>query len=155
WPLAMLVTWAIYLVVRYPRYHWRLGAVGLLLVLVALVPTIIPQINPNLLPVRPLSWIEFALLGAGIILLGICVRRMARDLWDDDLRQIASVAGWGWALALPYFVVWFYDYSYHYRLSFAIVPLMILPLAAVLAKLFTSERIGVGVRRLAYLLVIV
>ncbi|HVU11735.1 MAG TPA: glycosyltransferase family 39 protein [Phototrophicaceae bacterium] len=155
WPLALLVAWAIYLRVRYPRYDWRLGALGLLLVLIALVPTIIPQLFPSLLPVRPLSWIEFALLGVGLIVLAICVRRMARDLWDDDLRSIASLAGWGWALALPYFVVWFYDYSYHYRLSFAIVPLMILPLAAILARLFTPERIGVGARRFAYLLVIV
>ena len=31
-------------------------------------------------------------------------------------------------------MTWFYSYSYHYRLSFAIVPLMILPTAVILAK---------------------
>jgi hypothetical protein len=58
-------------------------------------------------------------------------------------------------LALPYFVTWFVSYSYHYRLSFAVVPLMILPLATILARLFTPERVGAGVRRLAYLVVII
>jgi hypothetical protein len=36
-------------------------------------------------------------------------------------------------LALPYFVTWFWSYSYHYRLSFAIVPLLLMPTAIVAA----------------------
>ena len=157
WPLAALIAWAIYLRWRYPRYDWRLGALGLMLVLVALVPTILPNLQFLHLttPLRPMSLIEFMLLAAGIVVLAITVRRMAHDLWEDELRVTAATVGWGLVLALPYFVTWFLSYSYHYRLSFAVVPLMILPLATILARLFTPERMGVGVRRLAYLAVIV
>ncbi|MBI5670071.1 MAG: hypothetical protein HZC41_18910 [Chloroflexi bacterium] len=45
----------------------------------------------------------------------------------------AATVGWALLLALPYFVTWFYSYSYHYRLSFPIVPLLILPSALILA----------------------
>jgi hypothetical protein len=38
-------------------------------------------------------------------------------------------------------VTWFYSYSYHYRLSFAIVPLMLLPTAAILACWLSPERL--------------
>jgi hypothetical protein len=76
---------------------------------------------------------------------------MARALWDDDLRATALTVGWGLALALPYFVTWFYSYSYHYRLSFAVVPLLILPTAVVLARLLTPARIHRGAIRFAYL----
>ncbi|MEO8397627.1 MAG: hypothetical protein ABI700_31820, partial [Chloroflexota bacterium] len=157
WPLAALIAWAVYLRWRYPRYHWRLGALGLALVLLALVPTILPNIEflHVTTPLRPMSALEFALLAAGLGALAITVRRMARDLWDDELRTTAATVAWGLALALPYFVTWFVSYSYHYRLSFAVVSLLILPLAVVLARLFTPERVGVGVRRLAYLAVIV
>ena len=160
WPLAALIAWAVYLRWRYPRYDWRLGALGLALALLALVPTILPQVELLAflnLKLRPMSMIEFALLAAGVIVLAVVVRRMARDLWrwDDKLRATATKVGWGLVLALPYFATWFYSYSYHYRLSFAVVPLMILPLAVILARTFTPERVGVGVRRLAYLVLIV
>ncbi|MEO8395044.1 MAG: glycosyltransferase family 39 protein, partial [Chloroflexota bacterium] len=155
WPLAALIAWAFYLRWRYPRYDWRLGALGLALVLLALVPTILPNLEFLHMTQRPLSVIEFALLAAGIVVLAISVRRMTCDLLDDELRATAARVGWGLALALPYFVTWFLSYSYHYRLSFAIVPLMILPLALILARLFTPERFGVGMKRLAYLAVIV
>ncbi len=88
-----------------------------------------------------------------MILLAINVWRAARDLWDDDLRATAVKVGWSLALALPYFLTWFYSYSYHYRLSFAIVPLMILPTAVVVAQLTT--RFGRGAVRFVYLAVIV
>ncbi len=143
WLLAALIAWAVFLVIRYPRRDWRVGGAGLALVLLALAPSILSP--------RRLVWTEFLLLGIGLLLIAWTLWRVLRE--DDDLRAPAGIIGWGLALALPYFAVWFYDYSYHYRLSFAIVPLMILPTAFVLARL--SERIGVGVRRLAYLALIV
>ncbi len=145
WFLAALVALALYLVIRYPRYDWRLGALGLALVGLAFVPSILYP--------RRLTVIEFALLGVGLVALGVTLRRINRDLWDDDLRGDATVIGWGLALALPYFVTWFYSYSYHYRLSFAVVPLLILPTAAVLARLLTRERLSMASRplRFAYL----
>jgi hypothetical protein len=42
------------------------------------------------------------------------------------------------AFILPYFVTWFWSYSYHYRLSFAIVPLMIVLLSALLETLLRT-----------------
>lgn len=155
WPLAALLIWALYLYRREPRYSWRLGAIGVALVLLALVPTILPQLFPELLPVRRLSLVEFALLGAGLLALGITVRRLARERWDDDLRRTAAICGWALALALPYFVTWFYDYSYHYRLSFAVVPLLILPSAVILARLLQPERLRRPVLRAAYLALLV
>jgi len=51
-----------------------------------------------------------------------------------------------WALLLPYGVVWFLDFSYHYRLSFAIVPLAAVQVAALidgwLWDWLTAHRIG-------------
>jgi hypothetical protein len=49
-------------------------------------------------------------------------------------------------LATPYFITWFVSYSYHYRLSFAIVPLLIVPSAWVLAWVGTLLSSGFGVR---------
>src|SRR5690606_11504255 len=49
--------------------------------------------------------------------------------------------GWALLLALPYFVTWFYSYSYHYRLSFTIVPLLLLPTAVFLNASLRPERI--------------
>ncbi len=147
WLLVALIAWAILMVVRYPRYRWRVGGVGLALVLLALLPSILSP--------RRLTWIEFVLLGAGLILLAINARRAARDLWGDDLRATAAKVGWALALALPYFLTWFYSYSYHFRLAFAVVPLMILPTAVVLARLITPDRIGRGARRIAYFAAIV
>ncbi|MFN8447888.1 MAG: glycosyltransferase family 39 protein [Anaerolineae bacterium] len=147
WLLAALITWVIYLRVRFPRAGWRFGVIGLALVLLALVPSILSP--------RRLTIIEFGLLGAGLALLALTLRRMIRESWDGELKATAATVGWGLALALPYFLTWFYSYSYHYRLSFAVVPLLILPTAVVVARLFTPERAGRGVLRFAYLAVIV
>jgi hypothetical protein len=75
-----------------------------------------------------------------------------RDRWTED-SAAAAILGWMQALALPYFVTWFYSYSYHYRLSFAIVPLMLMPTAVILARWLMPERMP-GARRLAYLAVV-
>ena len=63
-----------------------------------------------------------------------------------------SAGSWSVLLALPYFVTFFYSYSYHYRLGFAIVPLVCLPTAIALGRIFTPERVANwrGVVRRAY-----
>jgi len=86
----------------------------------------------------PLSYLtmgEGVLIGAGVLLLvGLLLYRWsylasaARDIWAN--------IGAALLLALPYFITWFFSYSYHYRLSFAIVPLLMLPLAVLLAWLW-------------------
>ncbi len=72
---------------------------------------------------------DWALAVAGIALLAWA----GRSAWvrlAAERRETAWVIG---GLTLPYAVVWFLDFSYHYRLSFAIVPLMI-ALAAALVE---------------------
>lgn len=71
-------------------------------------------------------------------------------------RAISTI-GWASLLALPYFVTWFYSYSYHYRLSFTIVPLLLLPTAVMLAHWISPNVIQQWKlpRRFVYTLVLV
>lgn len=109
-----------------PRPNWRLTLPGLGLVLLGLAPSILDPHRINL----P----EWLALAAGVAVLGAALARHARVAWDAELKSQARIVGCGLALALPYFVTWFYAYSYHYRLSFAIVPLLILPTAVILGR---------------------
>ncbi|MBI5957207.1 MAG: hypothetical protein HY866_00635, partial [Chloroflexi bacterium] len=62
---------------------------------------------------------------------GLLVGR-GRGAWRSlDLRRREMILLL-WALLLPYAVVWFRDFSYHYRLSFAIVPLVGVQIAALI-----------------------
>jgi len=54
-------------------------------------------------------------------------------LTAQDAADGAKI-GWALLLALPFFVTWFYSYSYHYRLSFPFVPLLILPVALIIVR---------------------
>ena len=65
-------------------------------------------------------------------------------------RQCRGAVFWALLLALPYYATFFFSYSYHYRLGFAILPLLCLPSAIGLSAVFHRERIeswGAGVRR--------
>ena len=98
---------------------------GLALVLAGLVPSIV---SPHRMGV--IEWVALV-VGAGVTL--VTLWRWAQGRWMNEGRDAAAKIIWGMALAFPYFVTWFFSYSYHYRLSFAIVPLMILPTAVILA----------------------
>ena len=82
--------------------------------------------------------LEWLALGAGSIVLFITLWRWAQSRWTDEGRSTAAIIGWSLALTLPYFVTWFWSYSYHYRLSFAIVPLMIVLFAALADRLLQA-----------------
>lgn len=122
--LVLLVAW-LYLAPQPARADGRMIALALLLIAAGLLPTILQP--------RRMTILEFAALFAGAGLLVRVLVPYARQHWSAEQRQAAVRIGWGLALALPYFVTWFYSYSYHYRLSFAIVPLLILPSAAIIA----------------------
>jgi len=77
--------------------------------------------------------LEWAALGAGLVITAVVLWWWAQDRWTAEGKATAIKLGLLWVLGLPYFITWFYSYSYHYRLSFAIVPLMIMPTAAILA----------------------
>lgn len=95
-------------------------------------------ILPSVLSPRPINVFEWGALIVGTLLTGWALLRHARVTWDDGLRRDGTHLGWVLLLALPYFVTWFYSYSYHYRLSFSIVPLLILPSAYFVARLYES-----------------
>ncbi|HVO69174.1 MAG TPA: glycosyltransferase family 39 protein, partial [Aggregatilineaceae bacterium] len=73
----------------------------------------------------PLDWL---LIAAGFGLLAWLGRKVWRG-WPRSRRETVRLL---WALLLPYGVVWFLDFSYHYRLSFAIVPLVAVQVAALI-----------------------
>ncbi len=145
WPLLALIC----LLLALGRAPWadrrrlRQALIGLLLLLAALLPTLPGQLNIAALqpffPQRHLHALEWALLLAAILLLW----RALKSLLPAAGQQRAPIAkcAWALALALPWFVTWFWSYSYHYRLSFAIVPLLILPCALSLAHWLNPARL--------------
>ncbi|MFQ3566861.1 MAG: glycosyltransferase family 39 protein [Aggregatilineales bacterium] len=146
WPLLGLIIYLVYVhsgPLR-PRPDARWTVAGFALVLAGLLPSIVFP--------RRMDLLDWLLLAIGALLLAIALGRHARAVWTAPQHAAAARLGWGLALALPYFVTWFYSYSYHYRLSFAIVPLLLLPSALVLARWFSHERVAKwpGARRLAY-----
>lgn len=116
------------------RPNWRPILVGVVLIAAALLPTMLmPYLPDNVTPNR-MDLLEWVLLAAGVGLIGITLGRYATLHLNPAGKWDAIKIAWALALALPYFVTWFYSYSYHYRLSFAIVPLLILPSAVILAR---------------------
>ena len=73
----------------------------------------------------PLEW---ALVLAGAALLAWHARPAWRRLSPERRQTVALLL----TLALPYSLVWFWDFSYHYRLSFAVVPIFATLAAALL-----------------------
>lgn len=136
WPLAALSVLLLYLYLRPARYRpdLRLIVPGFALVLVGLMPTILE-------PAR-LIWWEWLAFGTGAVVLTLGLGDYALAHRDTPGARNLAVIGWAGVLILPYFVTWFYSYSYAYRLSFAIVPVMILPTALILAHWLTPEKIA-------------
>jgi hypothetical protein len=131
WPLLALLLGLAYLSFRVSggesvhRSGLRLMWGGAGLVLAGVLPTILQPGRMGLL-----EWTAL-LVGGGLI--GWALWRWLA-LTAAETRRAVMLIGAAGLLALPYFVTWFYSYSYHYRLSFAIVPLMILPTAVILSR---------------------
>jgi hypothetical protein len=85
-------------------------------------------VRGDLQAARRLNAPEAALIIAGMALLVWSGRGVWRA-WPPARR---ATVGLLWALLVPYAVVWFLDFSYHYRLSLAIVPLMAVQVAALI-----------------------
>lgn len=104
---------------------WALVAAGLL---------------PSIFSPHRMALPEWALLAAGAgVLLSAFWPIYAHHATVEARRDTTRIS-WALLLALPYFVVWFMSYSYHYRLSFPIVPLLALPVAVVLARWIPAQR---------------
>ena len=97
---------------------------------------------PSILDPHRMGLLEWVLLAAGTAVLAVTLGRHARSAWSEAQRSDAARLGWALALALPYFITWFYSYSYHYRLSFAVVPLLILPTAVIIGRWSANWRPG-------------
>ncbi len=116
---------------------------GLLLLALALLPTLLGQLKlaalQQIFPPRRLHTAELALLVVAALLLWRALKPALPP--DGEGRRIIHKCAWALVLVLPWFVTWFWSYSYHYRLSFAIVPLLILPCALALAHWLRPERL--------------
>lgn len=141
---AAIVSWlALAIRLKLRGRDVALGVIGLTLLLAGVLAS-----NPRLFPARvdpPASVItmaEAALIVAGMALGGFSLRGLARMPLGTRGRRMLGTGGWALLLALPYFVTFFYSYSYHYRLGFAILPLLCLPIAIALSTLFETKRIG-------------
>lgn len=83
--------------------------------------------NPPMSYITPLE-ASLIICGAGFIAWGF---------WSNFRGKIESRVNkiaWAYLLILPYFMTWFWSYSYHARLSFPIVPILILPIAVIVAQ---------------------
>lgn len=147
--VAILVWFALAIQLQLNRRQRVLGAIGLLLLLAGVLasnPMLFPErVDPPTSAIRPA---EAALIAAGLAVCGFSLRGRFWNASVGAFLRMFSAGGWALLLALPYFVTLFYSYSYHYRLGFAILPLLFLPSAMVLATLLASERIQ-GWSRLA------
>lgn len=142
WPLVIAIATALWLVLH--RQRSRASILGAALLCVGILPSAFGWQLPSTLTLQesllgiiatgfkptPLRW-EYLLIitGAGLLLWA------ARPTW---MNQSISWRRQTWlllAFIVPYFVTWFWSYSYHFRLSFAIVPLMIVPLAALIVAI--------------------
>ncbi len=157
WPLMVLITLLVYLYVRRKnRPNIIGGATGLVMILAGMLPSILDPARVNS-PESRINLLELALLAGGMLVLAVTLWSYARGRWTTRRREYAAKIGWTTLLALPYFATWFYSYSYHYRLSFPIVPLMLIPTAVVLSEWFRPERISNwrGAKRIGYAAVVI
>lgn len=145
WPLLLMLLLSAFLTFSplNRRPNLRLLWLGTVVMVIALLPTIIdPQRTTDLLiEVRRINTHEWGLLSVGIVLFGASLWPYFQKYVTPIAKRKTGIVAWTLLLALPYFVTWFHSYSYHYRLSFPIVPLMLLPVALLLSEWLTWERI--------------
>ncbi len=125
-PLVMLALLALWLFLdeRTTRAARRLIGGGLLILIAAALP------SAGLFGAIPyrLGAPEVAALGIGLALYGAGVWHWWRGGGRPDRARIA-LAGGALLLVIPYWITWFWSYSYHPRLAFAITPLQLLIVA--------------------------
>ena len=120
-----------------------MGMAGLLMMLAGALAS-----NATLFPARvdpPASYIqpvELLMMLAGLGLAAIGLRPALTTPLSGNARRELKLAIWALLLAMPYFLTYFFSYSYHYRLGFAILPLLCLPSAMLIARILPSERIA-------------
>ncbi|MHB8752951.1 MAG: ArnT family glycosyltransferase, partial [Aggregatilineales bacterium] len=127
WPLLTIALLTL-LLLRAQELQWRdkrglLG--GLIVIFVGALPSAID--------VHRLTVLEFSVIGVGAALWAWSARTWWRGLPQPSRTRILLI----YAFILPYFVTWFWSYSYHYRLSFAFVPLFAVQIGAILDRFWS------------------
>ncbi len=119
--------------------------------------------NAALFPARvdpPASYlrVEEALgIVLGLTLIALGLRERLKRPVSQQTAPLLCTSLWALLLAAPYFVTFYFSYSYHYRLGFAILPLLCLPSAIGLGTILNRDRIqawSAGIRR-AYHVVLI
>jgi len=143
WPLLILALLALRLLLEPPerRPDWRLLFPGTALLILGALPSAGVWVGTR---THRLTAEEVAvmLLGALLYAAAFSNRQVAKTAKLPGLL-LANSASWRldgavWliaALVLPYFVTWFWSYSYHPRLAFAITPLQLVLVAALIARI--------------------
>jgi 4-amino-4-deoxy-L-arabinose transferase-like glycosyltransferase len=141
WIILILFALVVYLIIN--RTRIVAAVAGFALVLVGTLPSafggrvptiyelgsaLIGAIVPTIKPYR-LTLVDYAIIAIGI---GLILYAALPHLRRVRHRERWLLIG---AFIAPYWITWFWSYSYHYRLSFAIVPLQILVLAVLLARI--------------------
>lgn len=125
WPLLTLITLAAFLLMQRRLNAMQQRAImgGVLLMLIGALP--------SAMDAHRLSALEYAVIsaGGGLFIYG------AWAWWRALHSATRSTITLLYAFIIPYFVTWFWSYSYHFRLSFAIVPLFAVQVAAGLDRL--------------------
>ncbi|MDZ4768635.1 MAG: glycosyltransferase family 39 protein [Chloroflexota bacterium] len=146
-PLLAIGLLVVALWLRYRGARQAVLAIGLALCIGAVARSLfVPDLT---LDARRMTLLELAILFTGVVLIARGLVRFLRSDEAAPLRALAATLGWVTTLAIPYFAVWFWSYSYHYRLSFAVVPLLLLPTAVVLARVLRLDRLRALWRPLA------
>ncbi len=144
WYAAGLVVVAAYLAGR--GKLGRITVLGVALVLLGIAPSALARFlpvspdAPILLLVPSLDGLpRMGLLEWGLVVAGLALT--GRGLWPlrREMNRQAALVGWMLLATLPYFALYFWRYSYHVRLSFAIVPLMMTPIAVTLAAWLPND----------------
>lgn len=108
--------------------------------LLVMTAAALPSAGLGLLVPYRLGALEVAALLAGLALYSVGVWRW----WQEnaavvDRRALALAGGVG-ALVIPYWITWFWSYSYHPRLAFAITPLQLLVVALLVVAIADQLR---------------
>lgn len=167
WPLLIAGLVALALVVHPPArlsersrvVRWGLPLAAVALLLAGTLPTALGRVDSlhdvwlwvrgDLGAAGRMGWLEWVAVVAGFGLLAWLGRDRWRR-WPEPDRETVLLL---WGLMLPYAVVWFLNFSYHFRLSFAIVPLAAVQVAALVADVvwprLSASLVGGGLRAAA------
>ena len=125
WPLIAIGVLSAYLLISPARHLIKPIRVvaGIALLLIGALPSAFGAYR--------LTAIDYAILAIGALVWTAGVWRWWTQISDRTRTIVLLVI----AFIAPYFVTWFWSYSYHYRLSFAIVPLFALLIGVSLDRL--------------------